>query len=103
MEYQQWTVDDQRDQLKGELRTYEQQHANRWADANKYRKLLAAKDSGEFKNWDSRVLLERDKDWRNQLKVAEADIDMMTLLIRDAKDRYEAFEATTPVTDTLES
>ena len=91
MEYTEWQTEDQRDQIKGELRTYEQQHANRSADANKYAKLLAARESGQFDNWDKRILLQREKEWKEQLSAAQADIDMMTLMITDARERYDAF------------
>lgn len=93
MEYEQWSIDDQREQVKGELKSFEQQHSQRSADAGKYAKLQEAHDRGDFKEWDTRVMNEKLREWKVQAANASIDTASMELLMADASARLHALEA----------
>lgn len=89
-EYSEFKVEDQRETVRNELRSYEQQHAARAADVEKFSQLIAAHDRGDFAQWDKRILVDRVRDWGLQRSSAHIDVASMELLIANAKERLKA-------------
>ena len=86
-EYTEFKVEDQRETVRNELRSYEQQHAGRAADVEKFTTLIAAHARGDFASWDKRIMADRVKDWTLQRDSAHIDVASMELLITNTKRR----------------
>lgn len=90
MEYEELALEEQRNMLRNELRSFEAQHMGRMADVRKHAALIAAAERGEFSRWGRRAVDDRVTGWKQAKEQAEIDVAAMEMMIADAKERLAA-------------
>jgi hypothetical protein len=86
LEYTVITVDDQRQSLKSEIRSMEQQHYARTRDIAKW----ALLGSADFEGLNDAVVAQRKEQWAREKASAEVDVATLEITLQNVQEALAA-------------